>query len=371
MAIIRKAIMQCLPYGLVTKWYSYRNAQVLHFIDEYFKYKAQKADISPLSEYTSYRAIVAVHGFGYSGSGAVVDLLREFPNVTVLGHIDQEGSKTDEKAYSFSSEQDFVRLSGGLFELEKFIESNNIFHNAAALRRFAEVVEKSSLYQSDNRIRECFFKFFSAITNLHTPVSHPYYNSYLYSWEKPHVISYFADGMNLSQYRTLCKNLISEIAHIVYERFPSDLIVMDQFFNDYEFDINRYKLYAPNIKIICVYRDPRDVLAFAYLNKIEWIPYKNINDYIIWYHALMRKFDKFSKDYLVIRFEDLVCDYNCQLGIVKHFLNIPTNLRQNKFSCFDPQLSRKNIGIWKSCDLPNNYFETIAKELSLFCFSDR
>lgn len=63
--------------------------------------------------------IISVQGFGYSGSGAVVDLLREYQNFTVWGifEADSHSSNIQQPKNQITKEIDFLRLSGGLFEL--------------------------------------------------------------------------------------------------------------------------------------------------------------------------------------------------------------------------------------------------------------
>lgn len=90
-----------------------------------------------------YDQIVSVQGFGYSGSGAVNDLLREMNNVSVVAYKDGD-SYTDITGTNeplLNSEVDFMRSAGGLLEVERYLCSNNIFFNDALIKRSIECID--------------------------------------------------------------------------------------------------------------------------------------------------------------------------------------------------------------------------------------
>lgn len=362
---IKRWIINCLPYGLVEKRRNSIRERKGTFIKDYLHYV-----ISPqpmVLKQSLFKQIVSVNGFGYSGSGAVIDILREFDNVNVLGIVDEEGSKASKSVTSYLQEQDFLRLSGGLFELEKYVQSSNIFHCAAALLRFTKVVEKSTLYRHNQEVRDCFYSFYKEITSINTTVSHPFYNSYLYDWNRPHVISYMRD-MTIEEYRSRCQILITNITNVIHTENPTDFLVMDQFVNDFEFDVDRYLDYIPNFKMIHVYRDPRDIYCFAVEKNIEWIPHMNVDDFIVWYGLLTNKFDMNSDKYLVVRFEDLIYDYQYQLERIMNFVGIKQN-RQRRNAYFDPSISVGGVGIWKKSQIKVGVFNQILKSLPQFCYN--
>ena len=69
-------------------------------------------------------------------SGLVVlgclDLLSEVDVCDVVGTDINNTSKEEDHHSLFES--DFLRVSGGLFEIEKYVDSNNFFQNDAAIK---------------------------------------------------------------------------------------------------------------------------------------------------------------------------------------------------------------------------------------------
>ena len=88
---------------------------------------AKKEQPAPES---TYKRLIFVCGFGWSGSCAVADLLREYAPVTRI-----------------PAEFDLARAAGGLFSLEHAFETQSIFEREAAFRLFLALVEWFSSYR--------------------------------------------------------------------------------------------------------------------------------------------------------------------------------------------------------------------------------
>ena len=72
----------------------------------------------------SEQKLILVTGTGYSGATALLDYFKEFNNINV-----------------WDDEFDILRHSGGIFELEHIIDSQNIFSFDSAIKRFMRLVE--------------------------------------------------------------------------------------------------------------------------------------------------------------------------------------------------------------------------------------
>ncbi len=71
------------------------------------------------------RDLICVTGFSYSGSGAVLDILAKYDDVTLVHAVDMDcGRKLDN---TISAEFDLLRHSGGVFELEEAFHTENAF----------------------------------------------------------------------------------------------------------------------------------------------------------------------------------------------------------------------------------------------------
>ena len=361
--IFRKILKNILPYSVVIKIKDARHT----FINDYCKYVASGNKFLLNETKSKFENIVSVQGFGYSGSGAVLDLLREYSNCRVLGYVDKEGSKASSN--ESMAEIDFVRLSGGLFEIENSIESNNIFINDALLNRFVKLVDNSVLYRHNDLLRNVFLSFFTELVDFSIPnLKKTYYNGHLYS-EEGRASIFFLKNCTVDNYREKCKCFLTSLFNLMYEK-GNKLLVVDQLFSDFEFDMQKNLQYIPNLKTIVVIRDIRDIYVFAKTNNVEWIPHYNVDIFIKWISKCYKNFDVNSKEYLVIRFEDLIRNYANTVSKLETYLSIDNlfHTKQNLF--FDPKYSEKNVGIWmcKYAEYSQD-LDRITKTLPQYCYN--
>lgn len=360
--IFRKILKNILPYSVVIKIKDARHT----FINDYCKYVASGNKFLLNETKSKFENIVSVQGFGYSGSGAVLDLLREYSNCRVLGYVDKEGSKASSK--ESMAEIDFVRLSGGLFEIENNINSNNIFINDALLNRFVKLIENSVLYRHNELHRDVFLSFFSELIDFSIPnLKKKYYNGHLGS-EEGRASIFFLKNCTVDDYRTKCRLFLTSIFNLMYET-GNKYLVVDQLFSDLEFDTQKNLQYMPNLKTIVVIRDIRDIYVFAKTNNVEWIPHYNVDIFIKWISKCYKNFDVNSKKYLVIRFEDLIRDYANTVSKLETYLSIDNlyHTKQNLF--FDPKYSAKNVGIWMKYTEYSQDLDCITKTLPQYCYN--
>lgn len=353
-----------LPYWVVSKVQQKRRDN-RSFINGYLSYLATNVSSIHYKNANGFSSVVSVQGFGYSGSGAVLDLLREYDDVFVVGHVDKEGSATQNVGLGY--EVDFLRMAGGLLEIERYLGCHNIFQADALLHRFTLMIQNSQIYRSIPESRPYFYNFFSEICtiNCSTSPKYQYYNAYLRHDSK---VILMLNELTITEYRKLCEKLINTILSLFKtSKKMGGVIVLDQLFSDMEFDLEQDKQYIPNLKTIVVYRDPRDIFYFARKDKVEWIPWK-VENFIDWYKRLIQNFDVAEKTvYLSIRFEDLVLQYEETVHRIEDYLNISSNSHIGIRSCFKPSLSAQNIGIWKS-DIKNfEEYQKIELELKQLC----
>jgi len=124
-------------------------------------------------------------GIAWSGSSSVNDFLREFDTCLVMSVVNKSncGYMRDKViGQEFSIEVDFLRHAGGVFELEHFITSNNIFLKDAAIKRFI------TLFEFNHRIMPTTYtkyylqrsrRFVDDLTNYKVVGETPVYNPHL------------------------------------------------------------------------------------------------------------------------------------------------------------------------------------------------
>lgn len=354
---IRSFIKKWMPYHIIAKRYDSDT-----FIQDYQKWlTSKKYEIDTTAKYDT---VVSVQGFGFSGSGAVVDLLREYDECQVLGGIDDDS--IDQSTGTKFGEFDYIRHSGGFYDIERHLGNNNIFVNDGLINRYIKMVFKSGIYTNFPDSRSIFYKFLNSISELSLlNLSNRYYNANLYLHDKKSSI-FFLKNLAVDEYRRLCKDTLNALFGCFYEKGKT-VLVADQMCCDFEFDIDRDKSYFDNLKTIIVYRDPRDVYYYAITKNVEWIAHDNVETFIEWYKILLRKFEEIKcKDALLIRFEDLITKYDKTVLAIEEYVGVKKHVAINKN--LDPLHSMKNVGIWKKSNINSSDFETIKRELPSLCF---
>jgi len=138
--------------------------------------------------------------------------------------------------------------------------------------------------------------------------------------------------------------------------------------------------YFGDVKCIVVDRDPRDIYVTSRTYSKGFNDDPNVNERISFSYdvdlfirrfMILRKNSNISKDppgrVLRIRFEDLVMDYANSLQRIYDFLGENESTHEKRLQFFDPSVSRKNVGLWKS--YPNQgEIEKIRKALESFCY---
>ena len=125
--------------------------------------------------------------------------------------------------------------------------------------------------------------------------------------------------------------------------------------------------FLPNMKNIVVWRDPRDIYTIAVRQDIQWLPHDTVEHFIKIMSHRYGNLDIDSKEYLSIRFEDLILDYDKTVGKIEKYLNLGEHKRPQ--SCLDISISCKNVGMWKTATgIPQEDYKKIQKAMPQFCY---
>ncbi len=325
------------------------------------------------------KTIVAITGFGHSGSGALEDLLSEYKDVTVYADAEPNGSLRKPNFKNGTNELNIFRHSGGLFFLEKFFPSRNIFVQDCIVKMFLALVKEHYVHNGEiynNKFLELTNEFLNSILELKLKTNY----GIAYQPHLPAIAKQTIDFLNLSesenQYLFTLKNISKEeylnsakkYMQNFFETINSEkYLVLDQILSDNECGVEHYKRYIDNLKLIAVYRDPRDVYATAIELNIGWIPH-NVDEFIIWYRNSVKPyFENQNKDYLLIRFEDIIFHKHVIQEKIETFLNFEPNSHIAPRTAFDESVSLKNIGLYKRLNMSEE-IDKIETELSEFLY---
>jgi len=344
---------------------------------------------------------VDISGFGHSGKTVVADLLREF-----------DGFWVPDNLFEF----DLIRAPGGIIDLNYALVDNwSLIRSDAAIRRFKKIAQRMGI----NATLKSPFSIFKAYgTNYQNLFNKKFFNitdNYINSlvdyqlerfWPYPLLESSNFDIFNERISRLLFKNYhqkrkifttkfnlnFSQCTKIYLDSLYSEIVPTTVnsvvLLNAAEpFNPSRLTKIIDNLKVIIVIRDPRDIYASFFLKNSLHIPdfdnsenlwaikksmlnTDNIDCFIKQQKLLFSNIrsNKNSKNILNLSYEEIILNYDVNLEIIMDFLSLKPNQHINPRKYFSPNISFKNIGLWKL--LPDQRpINRIAEELNAIYFS--
>lgn len=338
--------------------------------------------------------IINLCGFGWSGSGAYVDLLREYDEVWL----------PSQDSWEFN----FLWAPDGLYDLEQKLcmKHCRIFDSFLAIERFLEIAKiygSKSGYNYDKYFAKPFYQqcedyinkliqfqleTYCFVHRLH-PTLHDklvlYYNGILgrlfgnrLLWEfdifrnifykcrlnnfKQVSVSYNPEDF-IDETQKFIDSLISQLRPdkdkvlLLDQSVPPDMpLLCEHFFKEQQ-------------KTIVIRRDPRD--QFVTINELQGIPRPvptNVDDFILFYRKTIADTKLPDSDQILsLNFEDLIYDYNKTVEKTEAFLGI--SMHNNPLKYFDPQKSINNTQLKYKYPKYENEINKIESELSDCLFS--
>lgn len=334
---------------------------------------------------------VNVAGFFYSGSGAVVDLLKEFENF-----------------YECNAEIRFIKDPFGLSQLESaLVEHWELINSAAAIADFREMCRKGSRpggrkifakagHGYSQRIAHDFMDIVDEYIDRLTEFTYKdeYYH---FKFQKPYLkyvidrIRHGIERQSGGKIKIANRNIKPlHFSHPTQEKFNSDTqwfmkkifhehiegkespcIILDQAVSPNNPQV--IHRYFTDSKLIIVDRDPRD--SFINIAKASCYTGKDLNsketghNYSIRQKALRSNLVT-DPDIMYVRFEDLITKYEEVVRKIANFIGVPIERHTNPKKYLDPGVSINNIGLWKKYyNECKDTLDQIAKELPDLCYN--
>lgn len=334
---------------------------------------------------------INVAGFFGSGSSAVVDLLKEFKDF-----------------YECDAEIRFVKDPYGISQLEtSLVNQWELVNSAAAIADFRELCKKGCRLGGMNPLARAGLAYKKRITPEFMELVDEYigklteyqYQGDFYHFKfKKTYIKYVIDRLRFAielyskgKYKTANRNMRPLcFSHPTQEQFnEATQWFMEALFRQHT-DVERHSYilldqavspnnpsvihrYFKDSKMIIVDRDPRDTFvneyrAVCYLDN-DYNTREGGHRYAIRQRALRSGLIE-DKDIMRIYFEDLIIHYDESRKKIADFIGIPleNHLYPKKF--LKPEVSIKNIGIWKKYyDDFKETIDEIGKELPDLCYT--
>lgn len=302
---------------------------------------------------------IVVAGFGWSGSGAVVDLLKEYKGLKdpavefrlikdpyCINDLYNAIVKKGDPLNVDTAIQDFVwyvkklRYKASKWNLNVGLDYNSSFGE--------DFYDKTKAY-------------IGALTDF-------YYDGHWWMYEfKENKIEFIVRKIRnhlkgLKKYEKLSFALPSEKKFYeetkkyidgLFEQYVKDEtwgIILDQGVSPQNYE-NELKCLG-NAKIIIVDRDPRDIYTDlcvgGNLIGADCALTHDANKYVVWHQGHRRNcVKKNNENVLFIKFEDLILRYEDTVKVIEDFVGITDSDHVQKKQIFVPENSMKNIGIWK------------------------
>lgn len=323
--------------------------------------------------------IVGACGFGSTGSSIITDYLKEFDNVIVK----------DDMEFTFVSAVD------GLIDLERAVMNphNRTADSISAIQRYLRFVNrKKPIYEkyglSSKAFEESAQEFIDAITmsrwytyqtlgaksikDIVAKIMQKYVIPKL-EIKKGHRINMWPKtevrlSVKPDNFYDAAKKHIRDL--LSFMGLDKDAIIAF----DQPFAGNNPQACFPFFDdpyAIVVDRDPRDNYVFAktkLLGKFNYIPIDTVEDYIAYYRCLRKNqpYLEPNSRILIIKFEDMVYDYETTSQKVREFLHLPENPRPK--SVFDPSLSIANTQVFKRFPQFSEDVKKIEEQLPEYLF---
>lgn len=331
--------------------------------------------------------IIDLSGFSFSGKSAVFDLLCEF-----------DGYFSHSKEFEF----ELIRIQGGLLDLKNALVDNwSPVRSSEAIRNFYRLIRiiggpssYFSKFTTSGAHYDRFFPGFSKASNLY--VESLIEASWMCEWPFP---LYSCDPFSLIL-KKFTRKLVFNKNEKVYLSRPSNEFFVEKtrdYLNEIFSDIskkgakalilnNAFEPFYPeksielfqSAKSIVVDRDPRDVyLSALNAGKIENVLVGeaaiagSIENFISRFRLYHKDIGRNLENIYRLNFESLVLDYEEEVNRIYQFLGEDLNVHKNKGISFNPRVSAKNIGLWKTLSNKSliEDIRLIERELPEYCLN--
>lgn len=321
---------------------------------------------------------VSVGGYGWSGSGAVIDLLKEFDGYWECGRefrllrdpygiFDLENQLLNnwDMLNADAAINDFMWLASRLYRKTSRFGGTGCGYVDVFGSAFMEETEKYVQELTGFSFQGHWWWFEFKLTDFQMVLNRVKKRLHISDFENVNKIK-FVD-LSEQEFLNITKSYLVNLYTncIKAKGLKANTIILDQAFPANKFEkANRY---FDELKFIIVDRDPRDnfmdLVNGEYLIGKEIAKSHNIDKFIQYYKKIREgSLDYESKQVLYIKFEDLVLNYENTVTKILDFLEEEREVHINKFMYLQPEKSSKNIGMWKSYEYQDE-IRKIEKEL--------
>lgn len=329
--------------------------------------------------------VIGVCGYGYSGSGAVLDFLREVKECScalveegqefLLPYIpggieDLEYQLMERKTRYLSSDgaiKSFLKMIRAMDSPRSFYRrlTNDRFHMASVrfVRKISQICWNGTSY-TDNLFKDQPYRSLMARKNRFIRAYEQKRGcKWNYSEKNKMYLSVAPDNFYDAAHDYLCE---------VLDMFGYDrdkVVLLNQPFDVYEPD--RSMKYFDDPVAVIVDRDPRDIYSLAKMvlwSKASWMPTDDVHQFVR-YHRLVRQRSYREERFKVIRlqYEDMIYKYEETSSNLLRHLGLEKSEREAR-KYFDPALSIENTQLYLKYPNLQEDLKIIEQELPEYLY---
>ena len=295
---------------------------------------------------------IGVSGFGWSGSGAVVDLLREFDGYGALGlefRLIKDPHGISDLESSLVNNWDVLRSNKAIDDFKWFCNVLNM--KGSRFTRAGENLSKKLsvdfLLETDkyiDNLTDMKYKGNSLTFSYHLSKTYLFLKK-LNRW-KVNREMYFSKPTK-EKFLLHTRTYLETIFNLFMKKNNIKTLILDQTIS--VTDIESSMKYFQDMKLIVVDRDPRDIYVDLVKMKALVGADSDINKraerFVLWY-KLIRERLYVNENVLFLNFEDIILNYDVEIKKIQLFLGLE-NKHIRKKQYLNPEVSKKNIGQWK------------------------
>lgn len=327
---------------------------------------------------------IGVCGYGYTGSSAIVDLLREYDDVLFPPNI-KNGRLEFTIAYGPYGLQNLeynivktcakhIRGDSAIYDFKRLCYWLQCSYDRETGGKFSTITEEYI-----NSLVEVEFPGNVWFHYNDSKLSINLYKAYMYIRKKiEHKLRrqlpfwygskrYIVKPLTQSKFDALTKRYVTELIYALCPQRSTHIMLDQPFSPNYPEQVFTW---FDNPRAIVIDRDPRDIyLMVKYLSRGEgsFLPYKNVKDFVKAYKAI-RVHPKSDNPKQVIRimFEDLVYEYDETVKKIEKFLELSRHSRPKEF--FNPEVSVRNTQMMDLYPQEEDALKYIEDNLAEFLF---
>jgi hypothetical protein len=305
---------------------------------------------------------ICVSGYGKSGSGACVNLLKEFEYIDGLDRefrIVKDPYGLIDLEHSLVNNWDFVRHNTAINDFLNYCRmlarDDGLFKEEG--KNFSKLLNIDFVKETERYIDSLVdFKYHgeTLLHNYNLKAKDLFYKKIRSKLKMGNELPMYFARPSESEFLLQTTSYIDNLFSNYSANNNIKMVVLNQAISPG--NISNAIKYFNSMKLIIIDRDPRDIYATMLKERRLLggeLSHSNVLDkYLIWHNAVRVRSEidiansNLEKNILRIQFEDFFTDYNKVLEKIKNFIGIDF-IHKNKGSRFSPEKINEYVGIWR------------------------